>query len=912
MSGTRYKCACALAALLTGAASAHAATIYVPAGGDLQAALVAAKPGDTILLAEGAEFVGNFVLPVKTGPGWITVRTSAPDSVLPPAGVRIGPEHARLLARLRSPNAWAALSTAPGAHHWQLRYLEFGPNDKGQGDIVAIGDGSSVQNSLDKVPHNFVLSHLYVHGDPLIGQKRGIALNAAHVTIRDSYVSDCKLVGQDSQALAGWNGPGPYVIENNYFEGAGENVMFGGADPSIPNLVADGITFRRNHLSRPMSWRSPILATPTGLAAGVLPGGTLAAGVYGYRVVARGTVAQDVMVRSTASIEVTATAASGGSAVRVRWQPVIGAAEYRVYGRQPGGAVMSWTVSVPEFVDTGAPGTTDAVPSTAGTAWTVKNVFELKSARNVVVEDNVLENHWKDAQPGYAIVLTPRNSNGTCTWCVVERVRFEYNLVRNVAAGINLLGYDAPTTPTRQTNNIVIRNNLFAGLRTSLGGNAWFLLIGEGPRDVVVDHNTIDGIGSAVVYTYGGTSSAPRQIYGFSMTANAARHGSYGFNGAYFTYGISMLNGFYPDGVLTGNYLAGGSASRYPAGNVFAGAFPDQFVDAAAGDFTLRPGSALRGSAPDGSDIGVDYAVLSERVRGVVEGTSVPATSWSTPPSAALSVSCGDLTCAFSDQSRPGSAPIARWSWTFGDGGVASGVSGSYTYAGQGTYIVTVTVVDANGLSSSASQTVSVAPPNLAPTAAFISSCVNLTCAFTDRSRDSDGTVVAWTWRFGTGGTATVATPSFTFAASGTYNVSLTVTDDDGATAAVTVPVKVVAERVHAMLDPGRTTRWSSVSSPSTFYWSAEVLVTVHGPGDGPVAGATVSATWSGALSRQVTCVTSTTGQCRFKSGTLSMHRSWVSLTVDAVSSTAGAYDPAGNHWTTGTGAPTSVTLTRP
>ena len=75
--------------------------------------------------------------------------------------------------------------------------------------------------------------------------------------------------------------------------------------------------------------------------------------------------------------------------------------------------------------------------------WNVKNIFELKSARNVLVENNILENHWKEGQPGFAIVLTPRNSNGACTWCVVENVRFEYNLFRNIAAGVNVLGYDS-------------------------------------------------------------------------------------------------------------------------------------------------------------------------------------------------------------------------------------------------------------------------------------------------------------------------------------------------------------------------------------------------------------------------------------------------------------------------------------
>ena len=166
--------------------------IYVPAGGDLQNALNAARPGDTILLAEGAEFVGNFVLPVKIGDAWITLRTSAPDTVLPPSGQRIQPSHAPLLARLRSPNSMASLRTAPGAHHWRLAYLDFAANYRGYGDILQIGDGSSAQNTLDKVPHHIVLEHLYVQGDPSVGQKGGIALNGAHVTIVDSYVAECR------------------------------------------------------------------------------------------------------------------------------------------------------------------------------------------------------------------------------------------------------------------------------------------------------------------------------------------------------------------------------------------------------------------------------------------------------------------------------------------------------------------------------------------------------------------------------------------------------------------------------------------------------------------------------------------------------------------------------------------------
>jgi hypothetical protein len=78
------------------------------------------------------------------------------------------------------------------------------------------------------------------------------------------------------------------------------------------------------------------------------------------------------------------------------------------------------------IVDTGTTGTPEVVPTSEGTVWTVKNIFELKNARQVRVEHNILENHWKQAQPGWAIVFTPRNSGGGCSWCVVEDVTFQY------------------------------------------------------------------------------------------------------------------------------------------------------------------------------------------------------------------------------------------------------------------------------------------------------------------------------------------------------------------------------------------------------------------------------------------------------------------------------------------------------
>src|SRR5205809_1443305 len=100
---------CLAAALAT--SSVYASTLTVNGGGDLQAALDAAQPGDTILLQAGATFTGNFVLPVKNGSGEITLRSSAADAQLPGPGVRMTPNYAALLPKIRSTSNGTALAT---------------------------------------------------------------------------------------------------------------------------------------------------------------------------------------------------------------------------------------------------------------------------------------------------------------------------------------------------------------------------------------------------------------------------------------------------------------------------------------------------------------------------------------------------------------------------------------------------------------------------------------------------------------------------------------------------------------------------------------------------------------------------------------------------------------------------------
>jgi hypothetical protein len=83
-----------------------------------------------------------------------------------------------------------------------------------------------------------------------------VTLNSAATTVTGSYIADCKRTDVDAQAIVGWNGPGPFTISNNYLEGSTENIMFGGADPSIQTLVPSDVVITDNLISKPISWRS--------------------------------------------------------------------------------------------------------------------------------------------------------------------------------------------------------------------------------------------------------------------------------------------------------------------------------------------------------------------------------------------------------------------------------------------------------------------------------------------------------------------------------------------------------------------------------------------------------------------------------------------------------------------------------
>jgi len=228
--------------------------IFVRKGDSFQRALNRAKPGDTILLQAGATFKGAFVLPKKGGSQFITIRSSAPASRFPPPNRRIDPKkYGSSLPKLESNvKGKPVILATNGAHHFRFVGIEFMPTIEGLYNIIAVGTGDETKE-VD-LPHHIEFDRVYIHGSDSHGQRRGIAANGRHLRIVNSYISNIKRKGEESQAIASWATDGPIVIENNYLEAAGENILFGGAGSPLMLIPTDCI-IRKNHLNKPLVWK---------------------------------------------------------------------------------------------------------------------------------------------------------------------------------------------------------------------------------------------------------------------------------------------------------------------------------------------------------------------------------------------------------------------------------------------------------------------------------------------------------------------------------------------------------------------------------------------------------------------------------------------------------------------------------
>jgi len=239
-------------------------TVAVHSGGNLQAAINNAHLGDVIVVDAGAIFNAPITLPNKTtGSGWIYIVSSAYTS-LPAPGNRVSPADAVNMPKIlvADVNSYSAVQTsaAGGAHHYRFVGFEFGLAAGSNASTVNgyylydVTIGGQGETSTAQLPHDITFDRCYFHGDPTLGARRGLQLDAIRGAVIDSYFQDFKAVGYDTQAVWALNTPGPLKIVNNYLEAAGENILFGGDDPTINGVIPSDVEIRGNHFFKQTSW----------------------------------------------------------------------------------------------------------------------------------------------------------------------------------------------------------------------------------------------------------------------------------------------------------------------------------------------------------------------------------------------------------------------------------------------------------------------------------------------------------------------------------------------------------------------------------------------------------------------------------------------------------------------------------
>ncbi len=161
-----------------------------------------------------------------------------------------------------------------------------------------------------------------------------------------------------------------------------------------------------------------------------------------------------------------------------------------------------------------------------------------------------------------------------------------------------------------------------------------------------------------------------------------------------------------------------------------------------------------------------------------------------------------DQACNFASISTD-DAVVTAWSWDFnGDGAEeANTANASFTYETAGDFAVSLKVSDAQGLSQTKTSTITIAPGepvdpgNTPPTAGFTHTCDAVSCNFISTSVDAaPGSIATYAWTFGDDTGADVANPShgYTVTVPTDFTVTLTVTDNDGATGVASQTISVV------------------------------------------------------------------------------------------------------------------------
>ena len=238
----------ALADRVARLASAEQPSTSVAEPGRLQAAIDAAAPGTTVWLRGGTAYPDHVVIRKS-----VTLDT---QGLTLPVGYQVTDADKAAMASLTPANNGPQIVIAPGTAGVSLARIYIARSNANA--IIQCGSSDSTQTTVEQMPRDITITQVVIEGDDrpgATGAKRGIEVACAPLTVRDSRIVDIRRTGQDTQAIGGWNTTGPITIENNYLEAAGENIMFGGADPTMPGVVPRGLVVRRNVLTKDLAWK---------------------------------------------------------------------------------------------------------------------------------------------------------------------------------------------------------------------------------------------------------------------------------------------------------------------------------------------------------------------------------------------------------------------------------------------------------------------------------------------------------------------------------------------------------------------------------------------------------------------------------------------------------------------------------
>jgi parallel beta-helix repeat protein len=388
--------------------------------------------------------------------------------------------------------------------------------------------------------------------------------------------------------------------------------------------------------------------------------------------------------------------------------------------------------------------------------------IDLDNSVDIVIQDNIIRNNGDDG-----IEIRLEEYSGP-TLDIIIRGNEIYG---NGEDGIQLIDYDVPTDRFFEIAHNYIYDNADAGIgmmdgalsiedfraasiperinifNNTFANNSHGITGGD---NTVVLNNIFVGHSVIAVKKVDGNSELAYNLFFDNGTDNSGSN-------------VDVGSSVYADPLLTADLELSEGSPAIDAGTSLYVWHGTTVLD--------LPATSFSGGAPD---IGA--------FESLAPGGPIADFTWAAEPF---------LTVEFSDASTDPNGTVTAWSWDFGDGTTSTMQNPTHTYSFAGVYTVKLTVTDNDGLTSRTTRSIPVGPQ--APTADFTWAASELSVDFTDKSADADGTVTAWSWDFGDGATSMLQNPSHTYATSGSYAVTLTVTDSDEMTDATTQAVSVVS-----------------------------------------------------------------------------------------------------------------------